>query len=143
MKKSPDDILAAWFVPVLAGPFVGTVAFATLKAIFYAWQGGFGIWILYMFFAIPLAMAQVIVFAAIDVALLRAKLRALPIGREAWWMAMATPVVVVLVTGIFPKPQPQPVPAFFGLIVLLVALVPMIMITAVVRLVFGKAPGEG
>jgi hypothetical protein len=140
MKKSPNEVLAAWFVPILAGPFVGTISFATLKAMLYAFRGGFGIWILYMFLAIPLAMAQIIVFATVDVALLRAKLRALPIGRDAWWMAAAAPAVVALVTGIFPKPQPQP--AFFGLIVLLVALIPMIGITVAMRLVFGKAPGD-
>jgi hypothetical protein len=137
-EKSPNDVLAAWFTPVLLGPFAGASSFATLKALLYFWNGGFGLWIVYMFFAIPLAMAQVIVFAAVDVGLLRFKLRVLPTGREAWWMAVAAPMIVAFVTGIFPKPQPQP--AFFGLIVLLVTLFPMVGITVAMRLVFGKAP---
>jgi hypothetical protein len=140
MEKSPSDVLAAWFVPVLVGPFLGATAFATLKAILHVWHGGFMLWIVYMFLAIPLAMTQVIIFAAIDVGLLRAKLRALPIGRDAWWMAVAAPMMVALVTGIFPKPEPQP--CFFGIIIVLVTLLPMIGITAAMRLVFGKAPGE-
>jgi hypothetical protein len=138
MEKTPNDVLADWFTPVLIGPFVGASSFATMKALLYLWQGGFGLWIVYMFFAVPLAAAQVIVFSAVDVGLLRAKLRALPTGREAWWMAVAAPMLVALLTGIFPKPQPAP--AFFGLIVVLLALLPMVVITVAMRLVFGKAP---
>ena len=142
MKRSTDEVIVAWCVPVLAGPFVGASAFATLKAILHAFQGGLGLWIVYMLLCIPLAVAQVIVFFAVDVALLRAKLRALPTGREAWWMAIAGPLVVGLMTGLFPKPQPQPEPAFFGIIIVLIAILPMIGVTIAMRLLFGKPPGE-
>jgi hypothetical protein len=141
MKRSTDEVIVAWCVPVLAGPFVGASAFATLKAILYAFHGGLGLWLVYLLLSIPLAVAQVVVFFAVDIALLRAKLRALPTGRDAWWMAIAGPVVVGLMTGLFPKPQPQP--AFFGIIIVLIAIVPMIAVTVAMRLVFGKPPGEG
>src|SRR5437879_4790926 len=103
MSKSPDDVIVAWAVPILVGPFGGAAAFATLKAIQYAFHGGLGLWVVYMLLAVPLGIAQVLVFAAVDVALLRAKLRALPTGREAWWMAFAAPILVGLSTGLFPK----------------------------------------
>jgi hypothetical protein len=138
MEKTPNDVLAEWFTPVLIGPFVGAGSYATMKALLHFWQGGFALWIVYLFFAVPLAMAQVIVFSAVDVGLLRAKLRMLPTGREAWWMGVAAPMIVALMVGIFPKPQPQP--AFVGLIIVLLALFPMVVITVAMRLVFGKAP---
>jgi hypothetical protein len=141
MRKSTNDIIVEWCVPILAGPFIGASAFATLKAILYIFHGGIGLWIVYILLAIPLAIAQVIVFAAVDIALLRAKLRALPTGRPAWWMAIAAPMLVGLATGLFPKPQPEPGPAFIGVIIMLIAIVPMIVITIAMRLIFGKPPG--
>jgi hypothetical protein len=56
-------------------------------------------------------------------------------------MAVAAPVLVGLSTGLFPKPQPEPGPAFFGIVFLLVAFVPMVGITVGLRWFFGKPPG--
>jgi hypothetical protein len=136
--QSSNDVVVAWFPPVLAGPFVGAAAFATLKGILAL---SFGAWIVYLLFSMALAVMQVIVLAGVDVALLYLKLRKLPTGKMAWYTAIAAPVIVGLATGLFPKPEPQP--AFFGFFLVLIAFVPMVIVSTVLRLVFGEPIERG
>ncbi len=98
----PRPTLGAWMRPLLLGTFAGGWAFAAASASLHripqwlAWLPylTIGKWVLWFLALTGLAIAQLLVFAAIDVALLKLKVRTLPTGLRAFAVAfVATPLV--------------------------------------------------
>lgn len=96
--------LGAWLRPLFLGTFGGGLAFAATSASFHripqwlAWMPYVTAakWILWFLAVGGLASLQLVVFAAIDVLLLKTKLRTLPTGWRAFGAAfVATPMVGV------------------------------------------------
>lgn len=91
MSTARKTTIGAWFRPLLVGTFLGAWGFATVSGFL---KGGVPTWMLYLFLANAFAAGQVMVLGLVDIVLLKAKVRALPTGREAWLMAMAIPAIV-------------------------------------------------
>lgn len=123
MSTARKTTIGAWFRPLLFGTFLGAWAFATVSGFL---KGGVPTWMLYLFLANAFAAGQVLVLALVDVVLLRAKVRALPTGREAWLMAMMIPTAVGLWRAFASSSW--------------WVLGPMFVASLAVRLVFGRKP---
>jgi hypothetical protein len=134
---SQNRSLGAWFRPLLFGTYFGAYAFATVRG--FA-NGSLLAWMVYLLFANAVAAAQVACFVAVDVLLLKLKVRALPTGRAAWWMAFAAPMLVGAWVRLFPSPGVSTAFLIPILIFLLWFSVPMVAVALGLRLLFGRAP---
>lgn len=128
-----------WLKPTLLAPLLTTWGFTTLGAVLvgmHALTGGrFDNWLVGMLAASFFGAGLGVLLIAVDVLLLKAKLRSLPTGARAWLSSSLTPVGVF---GIWSLPFLPPPQSVLGLVLFVVG--PMVSACFGARLLFGAKP---
>lgn len=129
-----------WIFPTLIGPFVSVYTTVSLVAAFWGdigtiWRG-VG-WVAGMVGGTIWAILYILLLTLVDVSLLMVKLRTLPVGGRAWLMALACPAVIA---GIYKLVPPYKFYASGPWGVILAFLLPMVVVTLVTRVAFGRKP---
>lgn len=128
-----------WLKPTLLGPLLTTWGLTTLGSVLvgmHALSGGrFDNWLVGMLVASFFGAGLGVLLVAIDVLLLRAKLRSLPTGARAWISSLLSPLGVFFIWSLPFLPPPESVA---GTVLFIVA--PMTAACFGARMLFGAKP---
>lgn len=128
-----------WLKPTLLGPLLTTWALTTLGSILVGMHvlsgGRFDSWLLGMLFASFFGAGLGVLLIAVDVLLLKAKLRSLPTGARAWISSSLSPLGVFFILSLPFLPPPESV---LGVVVLVLG--SMTAACFGLRMLFGAKP---
>ncbi len=125
--------LGRWLCPALFGPLFAIWMFVTVAVLLGHWDpklGKWGTWLLSMIFGTLVGGGQGIVLLLVDAALLRYRVRLLPMGRRAWLMALSAPLLLFAAWHLWRPGSTD------GALLWLAILGPMIAIALILRLLF-------
>ena len=130
---------SSWLKPTLLGPLLTLWLLTTAGAFLIGMQalsgGMIDSWLVGMLWATFFGSTLGVILVGVDVALLKAKVRRLPTGLQAWIGGVLTPFGVFSLWQLPFFGQPETV---LGLVAFL--MLPMVGAALAVRLVFGSRP---